>query len=103
MHPNVARCHLLAEVLASDGMMAEGERELLEREMAQLELSDAERDQVRHFEGRDDALAVVAALPQAERQALVDRLVEAALVDGKLTARETEAVKRIAEACKLDP
>jgi uncharacterized tellurite resistance protein B-like protein len=92
---------LLAEVLAADGMMTEEERALLEAEMSQHGLSDAERDAVRHFEGTADAVAAVAALPEPERQAVVDHLVEAALADGKLTAAETATVKRLAEALHL--
>lgn len=101
MHPNVARCHLLAEVLAADGMMTEEERGLLEEEMAKLELSAADRELVRHFEGGAGAVALVATLPEDERQALVDHLVEAALADGKLTPAETATVKRIALALQL--
>jgi uncharacterized tellurite resistance protein B-like protein len=101
MHPNVARCHLLAEVLAADGMMTEVERELLEQEMEQLELSEADRDQVRHFEGAAGAVELVATLPEEDRQALVDHLVAAALADGKLTPAETEVVKRIGSALRL--
>lgn len=101
MLASVARCHLLAEVLAADGMMAEAERATLEAEMERLGLSEGERDQVRHFEGAADALETVAALPESERQGLVDALVEAALVDGKLTPAETAAVKRIASALRL--
>ena len=66
-----------------------------------LVASDAERDAVRHFEGTADAVATVAALPEPERQAVVDHLVEAALADGKLTAAETATVKRLAEALHL--
>lgn len=101
MLASVARCHLLAEVLAADGMMADAEREILEAEMERQGLGEGERDQVRHFEGAAEALATAAALPESERQALVDALVEAALVDGKLTPSETAAVKRIAGALRL--
>ncbi len=101
MHPNVARCHLLAEVLAADGMMTEGERALLEEEMAKLGLAEADRDLVRHFEGAGGAAELAATLPEAERQEIVDHLVAAALADGKLTPAETAVVKRIGELLKL--
>lgn len=101
MLASVARCHLLAEVLAADGMMAVAEREILEAEMERLGLGAAERDQVRHFESAAEALATVAALQESERQAIIDSLVEAALVDGKLTPAETSTVKRIASALHL--
>jgi len=101
MNSAVAHCHLLAEVLSADGMMSESERDMLERAMSDLGLADADRDQVRHFEGTAGAVEVVAALPEAERQAIVDALVEAALVDGKLTPNETATVKRITAAIGL--
>lgn len=77
------------------------EREILEREMVQLGLSEAERDAVRHFEGAEGAVEVIAALPEAERQSLIDHLVDAALADGKLTPAETAVVKRIGAALQL--
>jgi uncharacterized tellurite resistance protein B-like protein len=101
MHPDVARCHLLAEVLAADGIMVEEERVLLETEMERLQLSAPDRDAIRHFEGATEAMATAAALSQDDRQALVDHLVSAALIDGKLSPAETATVKRIAHALKL--
>lgn len=101
MHPDVARCHLLAEVLAADGIMVEEERVLLETEMERLQLSAPDRDAIRHFEGATEAMAAAAALSQDDRQALVDHLVSAALIDGKLSPAETATVKRIAHALKL--
>ncbi len=102
MDNRVARCHLLAEVLAADGIMTESERALLERHLAEHELSDDERRQVREFEGADQAAAALRDRPAAERQEIVDQLVEAALADGKLTPNETAAVKRIARALGLE-
>lgn len=101
MKPAVARCHLLAEVLSADGMMSDAERRLLETAMTDAGLSDAERDAVRHFEGADGAVESLSALPPADRQAVVDALVEAALADGKLTPNETATVKRLAEKLGL--
>jgi uncharacterized tellurite resistance protein B-like protein len=102
MDNRVARCHLLAEVLAADGIMTDDERALLEKHMADHELSDEERDQVRHFEGRDAAIDLLRERPSLERREIVDQLVEAALADGKLTPNETATVKRIAEALGLE-
>jgi len=101
MDDRMARCHLLAEVLAADGIMTDAERTLLEQHLSNHELSDEERDQVRHFEGADAAVEVLRDRPEAERQEIVDELVEAALADGKLTSNETATVKRIAEALGL--
>src|SRR5688572_26871111 len=101
MHPRVAHCHLLAEVLSADGMMTDSERAVLDRTMSEMELSDEERDAVKHFEGAEGAAAAFATQPEDARQALIDALVEAALADGKLSPNETAAVKRIAAAIGL--
>lgn len=102
MDNRVARCHLLAEVLAADGMVTEDERKLLERHLADHELSESEREQVRNFEGAGAAVVVLRERPMIERREIVDQLVEAALADGKLTANELAAVKRITDALGLD-
>jgi uncharacterized tellurite resistance protein B-like protein len=101
MNQKLARCHLLAEVLSADGIMTDEERSLLEEHLARYQLTDEERDQVRHFEGAARAPATLRPLSGPERQQVLDELVEAALADGKLTALETAAVKRIAEALGL--
>ena len=102
MDNRVARCHLLAEVLAADGVMTDDEKKLLEQHMENHELSEEERLQVRSFKGGDEAIALLRERPTIERQEIVDQLVEAALADGKLTAAETATVKRITEALGLD-
>ncbi|HZS39367.1 MAG TPA: TerB family tellurite resistance protein [Polyangia bacterium] len=102
MDNRVARCHLLAEVLAADGIMTDDERALLERHLANHELSEEEKREVRDFQDPGGAIAVLRERPSVEKQEIVDQLVEAALADGKLTANETAAVKRIAHALGLD-
>jgi uncharacterized tellurite resistance protein B-like protein len=102
MDDRVARCHLLAEVLAADGIMTDDERALLEKHMANHELSEAEKNAIRNFEGTDAAIATLRQRAPAERREIVDELVEAALADGKLTPNETAAVKRLAAALGLD-
>jgi uncharacterized tellurite resistance protein B-like protein len=101
MDHRVARCHLLAQVLADDGIMTEEERALLEQHLANHELTEAECQEVRSLKGSDDAIAILRDRPAVERQEIVDQLVEAALADGKLTPGETAAVKRIAQALGL--
>jgi uncharacterized tellurite resistance protein B-like protein len=101
MDHRVARCHLLAQVLADDGIMTEEERALLEQHLENHELSEAEREEVRSLKGSDEAIAILRERPSIERQEIVDQLVEAALADGKLTPGETATVKRIAQALGL--
>ena len=101
MKDQVIRCHLIASVLAADGMISAGERELLNRAMENMGLSAEEKDSVMHFEGAEEAVARGRELPEQDRQAIVDDLLEAALVDGKLSPHETAMVKKIAEALDL--
>ena len=67
MNERVARCHLIASVLAADGIMTPGEQEFLQRTMDRLELTELEREAVRHFEGGEEPVNVVRALPEAAR------------------------------------
>ncbi len=101
MHERVASCLLIAKVLVADGMMAEPEREFLERSIQLFGLTDAEARNVRDLEGFDEAETIVAALPEAKKRALVDQLLEAALVDGKLSPHETKTVASITKALGL--
>jgi uncharacterized tellurite resistance protein B-like protein len=102
MDDRVARCHLLAQVLAADGIMTDDERTLLEQHLANHELSDEEKHAVRNFQGAEQAAALLRDRPSLERQEILDQLVEAALADGKLSPKETAAVKQIANALGLE-
>ncbi len=101
MKKSIIHCHMIASVLAADGMISPAERELLNRAMEKMGLSAEEKDSVMHFEGAEDAVARGRELPEDERQAIVDDLVEAALVDGKLSPHETAMVKKITDALNL--
>jgi uncharacterized tellurite resistance protein B-like protein len=102
MDNRVARCHLLAEVLAADGIMTEDEKQLLETHLSNHELSDEEKKSVRNMDGGEEAIAILRERPMIERQEILDQLVECALADGKLTAKETATVKKIAQALGLE-
>ena len=97
MDKRVAHCHLVAGLLASDGMMTDSERAFLERAMEKMGLNDEERDAVKHFEGAELATDVMAKVSADERQALLDDLLGAALADGKLDPHEQEMVKLISD------
>ncbi len=101
MEKRVAHCHLLAKLLASDMIMTDEERAFLDRTMDRLDLTEEERDRVLHFEDAEGAEATMRALPEADRQAVLDDLVGAALADGQLTPAETALVKKIAESLGL--
>mgnify|MGYP000206350283 CR=1 FL=1 len=101
MNPNVARCHLLARILAADGLMTDTERAALGAAMERHGLDDAQREAVRHFEGTDGASAALASLPEAERRQILDEVLAASLVDGRLSPLELQTVKEITQELGL--
>jgi uncharacterized tellurite resistance protein B-like protein len=98
MTPNVAKCLLVSKVLVADGIVSDDERSFLASLMDRLGLSPEERQQVTDLEGWDDAEGIVKALPTDERRELVSMLVDAASADGRLSALELAAAKKVAAA-----
>jgi tellurite resistance protein len=101
MDPRVARCLLIAKVLAADGFMTESERAYLEETMEALGLEDGERTRVRNFDGFDEAEAVCAKMPMDARRVLVDELLQAAINDGKISPHERDAIAQLTTALGL--
>lgn len=101
MNERVARCMLVTKVLVADGMMTENEKGFLRQAMDRMGLSEQEREQVFALEGWDEAEPIVRELSEEAKRELVDELTGAALSDGKLGPKETDAVKRITEALGL--
>jgi uncharacterized tellurite resistance protein B-like protein len=101
MQPNVAKSLLVSKVLIADGMMQDEERGFLDHVMTTLGLSPTERTAVIELKGLDQAEGYVKSLPVEERQALVEMLVDAAGVDGKLSPHELAMVKRLTAALGL--
>jgi len=98
MKDNVARCHLIASVLVADGIMTDAEREFLAHAMKGMELTDEEKDQVITFSDGDKAHETIAKMPPAQKREILDELVAAALVDGKLSPYETKVVAQLTAA-----
>ena len=98
MTPDVAKCLVVSSVLVADGMMTDDERAFLDELIAGFGLSDDERRSVVELEGVDEANALVARLPEAERRAIVEQLVDAASADGKLSPHELAAIKKVSDA-----
>lgn len=98
MEERLVTALLLAKVLCADGMMADAEKVRLSQIMQRLALTPAEREKVHALEGMDEAVAAAKTLPEEKRRALIDGLVEAALVDGKLSPLELREVKALSEA-----
>jgi uncharacterized tellurite resistance protein B-like protein len=101
MNPNVAKSLLVSKVLVADGMMQDEERQFLETVMNSLGLTADERKAVTELDGLDDAHKFVMNLPKEERQQIVEMLVDAASVDGKLSPHEMGVVKRLTKALDL--
>lgn len=102
MEERLARCLLIAKVLAADGIMTDSEREFLESAMESLALTDEERVQVRNFEGWDEAEPVVAALSLEAKRELMDGLVSAVLADGKVSPHEMTTIEKLSAALGLE-
>jgi len=81
--------------------MTENERTLLDEAMAREGLSPDERKGVVELEGWADAEAAAAKMPETERRELLDELVEAASVDGRLSPLEATMLKQISAALGL--
>jgi uncharacterized tellurite resistance protein B-like protein len=92
---------LVAQVLTADGLMMDEEKAFLRRAMERLQLTPEEQEQVISLEGWDEAEPIVAGLEPAKKRAIVDELVEATLIDGKLSPHELATVKRITEALEI--
>jgi uncharacterized tellurite resistance protein B-like protein len=101
MNPNLAKSLLVAKVLVADGMMQDEERAFLETVMNSLGLNADERKKVIELEGLDKAHEFVINLPKEERQQILEMLVDAASVDGKLSQYEMGVVKRLSAALQL--
>lgn len=101
MTPNVAKCLLVAKVLVADGMMQDEERAFLDTIMNSFALTENERKQVVDLDGLDEAHKFVLGLPKEDRQQILEMLVDAASVDGKLSVYEMGVVKRLTTALQL--
>jgi uncharacterized tellurite resistance protein B-like protein len=101
MDPRIAKCLLVSKILAADGIMTDAERGFLGASMARLGLTEEERESVFNLEGWDDAEQALAGLTEDEKRELVSTLTDAAAIDGKLSALEMQAMKRITAALKI--
>lgn len=102
MREHEASCLLVAKVLTADGIMATAEKEFLRATMDSLGLDADEQRRVFDLEGLERAEAVLRTRPVAERRALLDRLLAAALADGRLSPHETAAVQAVTGALGVD-
>ena len=102
MDDRLARCMLIAKVLAADGIFTDSEREFLEAAMNAHHLTEEERARVRDLEGWDEAEASVRTLPQADKRAFMDGLVAAVLADGRVSPHEMNVIQKLGDALGLD-
>ena len=100
MHKNLAICHVIASVVAADGIIEAVERAFLEEAMEDLDLSEEERQQVREFKS-EGCEEVVSTMPLEDKLTMRDGLIAATLADGNISRHETEVVKRVTELMGL--
>lgn len=101
MDVRIAKCVLLTKVLAADGIITENERAVLDRTMAREKIVEAEHDIILNPDEWGPAEGVIAKLPEADRRAILDELVEAASADGRLSPLEANVLKEITAALGL--
>ncbi len=101
MDDRVARCALIAKVLAADGIFTDAERAFLEAAMESHHLTEDERASVRDLEGWEEAERAFQGMPRADKQAFMDGLVAAVLADGKVSPHEMQVIERLAAALDL--
>jgi uncharacterized tellurite resistance protein B-like protein len=97
----MAKCLVVSKVLVADGIMTDEERGFLAAMMSKLGLTPEEQRRVVELEGLDEADQIVGALSADERSQIVEMLVDAASVDGRLSPHELAAVKRVTAALGL--
>ena len=102
MNDRIARCMLIAKVLAADGIMTDDERDFLESSMDAIELSEDEKRQVRDLDGWDEAEPIVAALSVEEKREFMDGLVHAVLADGKVSPHEMTTINKLSAALGIE-
>ena len=88
MTAKVAKCLLVSKVLVADGF--------LDAMMAAEGLDADERRRVIELDGWDEAEQLVRALPIEQRRALIERLVDAASADGRLSPHELATIQTLA-------
>ena len=98
----LARCHLIAGVIAADDIVTSEERGYLDRIMAHLGLDEAQRQEVLDEVDTPDASFEAATLPYDDRREILDDLVTAAMVDGHFHPAEEEYILRVAKAMRME-
>ncbi len=101
MELRLAQCLLVAKVLVADGMITPEERRFLDATLARMRLDAAERARVVELDGWDEAEKVVAQMSEDDKRELVELLLTAASVDGRLSPQEAVAVGKISRALGL--
>jgi tellurite resistance protein len=97
MNERVARCLILASVIAADGVVHPMEKAFLNHLMSRLGLSPEEQAEVVSLRQVDQAEALAAAMSVPEKRAILDEAVAAVLVDGQLHPAEKEIIDRLSK------
>jgi uncharacterized tellurite resistance protein B-like protein len=87
-------CELIAGVISSDQEVDEGEADFLQRVRARFGVPKG--TEVKPTVDRAEAVAKLAALPAGSRKQVLDLLIQAATVDGKIVPAERELLGALA-------
>jgi len=98
---SVARCSLIAGLIAADDVVTQEEAEFLARAMDRMGLTTDQRSAVLGDVDTMDASFMAATLPPEEKRALLDDLVQAAMADGHLHPSEEQYIRRMAMAMRI--
>jgi uncharacterized tellurite resistance protein B-like protein len=90
-------CRMIAGVLIADYDLDPQEDAFLDRLLAEMHLSQAERHALRPVSGRDEAAAIMRRLPQDAREVALSLLLDAAVADGTVHDDERDYIQTIAE------
>jgi len=97
MNDRVARCLILASVIAADGIIHPMEKAFLNHLMSRLGLTAEEQTEVTSLKGLEHAEAQAAQMGLPEKRQLLDEAVAAVLVDGKLSPEEKDIIDRLSK------
>jgi uncharacterized tellurite resistance protein B-like protein len=91
-------CELIAGIILTDGDLHPAENELLGRLLRDLKISDGPETVLSPTFTRGQAVQAIRDLPPEVRQEALERLIDAAIIDGKVVPAEQKYLDAVARA-----
>ena len=91
-------CELIAGIILTDGDLHPAENELLGRLLRELQISDGPETALCPAITRGEAVQAIRDLPPEVRQEALERLIDAAIIDGKVVPAEQKYLDAVARA-----